>query len=224
MIDFFGKTVTVLYGAMGNMLLALIAYLVLVLVLMFKLLQNVNNNIILGEYLLPKILDAEKKAKNETERASKRLTLSGKYGYMAPATMLCSLSETVFGSLFAIGFLSKSVIDLNQSIIGINLSISPKDFLLNHDKTYIKVIVLLAVAAVLQLIHDNIVQRHLLFDEAVASNLILIGMFAVAALLPSIFAVYWLLFELIELCEMVIVTTFQKKKRLQRLIGNAKEK
>ena len=182
-----------------------------------------NDNVILGDFLLHKIAEAEKKAKNDSERANIRLGLSSKYGYMAPATLICSFSKTLLGAVFAIAFLASDVKDLNETLFGLDLSISPKEYLASRDRLCTIVFIILAVAIVLKAAHENMVQRHLIFSETKINHIIDILLIIIALLLPSAFTIYWVLFELIELTETFLITTYAKEKRLKMLVGRQKK-
>ncbi len=219
-IDFLGKTINVMYGAMGNMLLAFIAYIALVFIISFKMIQNTNDNIILGSYIRPIIEKAEKKAKTETERNTIRLKLSSEYGYTMFGSMYLLVSKILFGILFALGFLSQNVTE--SKVFDIDMGISPKTYLLSHDTTYVRIAIILLIAAVLKITRENIAQKSLLINETLTNAISTVIMIVLAAFLPSAFALYWLLFEIVELLIMTIETIILKEKRLQALIKKYK--
>ena len=142
---------------------------------------------------------------------------------MAPATLICSFSKTLLGAVFAIAFLASDVKDLNETLFGLDLSISPKEYLASRDRLCTIVFIILAVAIVLKAAHENMVQRHLIFSETKINHIIDILLIIIALLLPSAFTIYWVLFELIELTETFLITTYAKEKRLKMLVGRQKK-
>jgi len=187
-----------LCSATGSPLLTVLIFTAIALVFQSPLSRKSLNNIPLSTLLREDMAAARERHRRHPEKAEAEIMRAftlRRYGLFASS--ICTVVQALLGLVLALGVMGNPL-RLDLTVFGMDLSVSPY-VLLNDINANMTCTAVLAAAICLQFVHDRIMEPELVTDQNVQDIVLLILSGVACLMLPSIFAVYWVIHEIVDL-------------------------